>query len=756
MKHFSSALPKLLGAIYILLMTCLPAQAQTPDPGVTGTYAVTKATYDLGDLAWRPPSFPSNVEVRGSVHYPTGLSGGPFPVIVFLHGRHETCYETADPTNTDLTWPCPTGWQSIVSFEGYDYAARQMASHGYIVISVSCNAINAIDNSLPDAGMQARGELVQHHLDLWNTFNTTGGAPFGTTFVGKLDLQRVATMGHSRGGEGVIYHALYNKSLGSPYGLKGVITLAPVDFFRKIMNGIPLMNIAPYCDGDVSDLQGVHFYDDARYNDSADESPKHNVLMLGANHNFFNTVWTPGSYIAGGADDWDDYVTPTDAHCGTAALSNKRFDTTKQKAAFLAYASAFYRMYVGNEKQFAPILNVNDLIPPATSLLDTSNVYVSWHPGRTDRKDINRLDTSTTVTTNTMGGAVTVSGLVSSGLCGGGFTIPDCGISGMFSSNEPHKGSTSEKGLDQMRLRWNDSVDYFQNDIPVANQDLTYIDRLQFRAAENYRQTTTGTKLNFTVQLIDSAGNVSSQDVSSASHALFFPPGSTPSTLPKIVFNTIQMQVSDFTGIDLTKVRSVKFKFNKSALGSILVSDISFVNQTCGKMNAAFTDTFNTIYKVQFNNQSATNAFDTVSWFWKFGDPISGVNDTSTQQNPFHIYSGYGTYTPCLYLKIKRRNGTICMDTICKSVVVKNHAGVNQVIEPEITIIPNPAKDYLYISGAESTDVIKLIDLYGRTVFTATIATPMVQLPQNIAAGIYTAVIVTPRGNVYKKMAIQQ
>ena len=59
--------------------------------------------------------------------------------------------------------------------------------------------------------------------------------------------------------------------------------------------------------------------------------------MLGANHNYFNTVWTPGSYIAGGVDDWS-YIGGADAQCGPA--SAKRFDTTKQKAAYNAYAAA--------------------------------------------------------------------------------------------------------------------------------------------------------------------------------------------------------------------------------------------------------------------------------------------------------------------------------------------------------------------------------------------------------------------------------
>jgi predicted dienelactone hydrolase len=155
--------------------------------------------------------------VRASVHYPTTLGNGPYPLIVFLHGRHATCYRN---TTAALRWPCRSTEQPIPSFQGYDYIAQTLASNGYIVISISANGINAYDNNVADYGMQARAELIQHHLGRWSTFNTTGAAPFGTKFVGKIDFSKIGTMGHSRGGEGVVKHYNYNASLGSTYTVK--------------------------------------------------------------------------------------------------------------------------------------------------------------------------------------------------------------------------------------------------------------------------------------------------------------------------------------------------------------------------------------------------------------------------------------------------------------------------------------------------------------------------------------------------------
>jgi hypothetical protein len=185
-------------------------------------------------------------------------------VIVLLHGRHATCFVGGSAL---LQWPCSQqGSQSIPSYKGYDYLSEVLASHGYVVVSISANGINARDNQVRDLGMLARAELMQRHLDILNTFNTTGGAPFGTKFVGKFDMTRIGTMGHSRGGEGVVRHFVLNEAQGSPYGIKAVFPLAPVDFNRFVANRTALSVLLPYCDGDVSDLQGVHFYDDARYN----------------------------------------------------------------------------------------------------------------------------------------------------------------------------------------------------------------------------------------------------------------------------------------------------------------------------------------------------------------------------------------------------------------------------------------------------------------------------------------------------------
>ncbi|MGC4056915.1 MAG: PKD domain-containing protein [Chitinophagaceae bacterium] len=747
---------KKIRILFVLTFLSVLSFAQTtPDPGLPGTYAVSRDTFDLGDLAFKPDSFATNVEMRGVVYYPTGLAGGPYPVLFLMHGRHVTTYNVSNPSSTNLTWPPASGFQSITSFEGYNYFAQLMASHGFIVVSVSVNAINARDNARSDLGMNARAQALQHYMDLWNGYNTSGGAPFGTRFVGKLDMQRMGTMGHSRGGEGVVYHALLNQSLGSPYGLKAVITLAPIDNGRKVLNNIPLMNIAPYCDGDVTTLSGVHFYDDARYNVAADTAPKHSVLLMGANHNFFNTVWTPGSYIAGTSDDGDDlFGTTRDAYCSSKRTGTGRLDTATQKAAFCTYAAAFFRRYVAGDTSFAPILEVSDRVPPVSSKMPSGKVFVSWHPGADKRLDINRIQSASEEVTNTLGGAVSKSALTAYAICGGGGTMTSCGIASS-ANQEPHKGSSTAPGMAQLNMRWVSKTDYCTNELPPAYKDVSGYAALSFRAAVNFRYAAATT--DFTVALTDSFGHTARVTASRMSGALFYPPGLTSGAVPKILFNTIKIPLDSFTGVNLTKITGIHFLFDTLSAGAILIGDLALVafEDRCSNIAASFADTVGSGYTVRFGDESVTNSGDTLFYHWNFGDPASGLADTASSDHPVHVFSGAGTYKVCLAVEVRRPSGNICRDTFCRNVLLVPN-GLREQQLSTLNVYPNPARDRLVLSGINNGDVWEMKTIQGQLIVRAIADKPEVYLPAFLSNGLYLVTIHTQAGSKTFKVQLQR
>jgi hypothetical protein len=160
--------------------------------------------------------------------------------------------------------------------------------------------------------------------------------------VGEVDLTRTGTMGHSRGGEGAVWQVIVDRERPDPYGIDAVLPIAPVDFTRATVSDVGLAVLLPYCDGDVYDLQGVHFFDDARYAAPGDRFAKQTVTVMGANHNFFNTVWTPAKGYPGAFDD------------GVRKCEG-RLSAPQERAVGRAYVVSYFRRYLGGTDSLDPI-----------------------------------------------------------------------------------------------------------------------------------------------------------------------------------------------------------------------------------------------------------------------------------------------------------------------------------------------------------------------------------------------------------------
>lgn len=572
----------LAASALLLVAGVAPSHAVAPDPGVPGPLAVSVAEYDFGDSVFTPTDLDDPVEMRALVRYPTGLPGGPYPLVLLLHGRHSTCYHGADFSGG---WPCEAPFVPIPSHQGYDYVSKVLASHGYIVVSISANGINAQDG-VADLGALARAELLQEHLDLWNDFNTEGGVPFGNAFVGKVDLQNVGTMGHSRGGEGAVRHVRLNRDLGSPYGIRAVFALAPLNSERFTINRVSFAVLLPYCDGDVNTLEGVSFFDDSRYNRPDDPAAKHSILVLGANHNYYNTKWTPSIFPTASVDDWEDWGSD-DVHCGPDQ-PNERLSDAEQRGTGIAYLTAFFRTYLGGESQFLPIL-VSEA-PPASALTD--GVYVAYHPPDDPalRRDVNRLLEEENLSINSVGGATSASGLAPYDLCGGPGQSR-CLPEELFSAKEPHSAlDSSLPGMSQLRVGWDDAAASWANDLPAGGRDASGHGFVQFRASVNFSDGRNAVALpqDLSVTLLDGAGLVSSVAVGPHTRSLFYPPGSPPdqsdsNLVPRVVLNTVRVPLDAFSGVFLQDIRTVRLDFDQEATGALLLGDLMLADVAADK-----------------------------------------------------------------------------------------------------------------------------------------------------------------------------
>src|SRR6266851_7262701 len=164
--------------------TGVPALVQykiydTPDPAYVTPRINISVFANLGFGApW--PFLNTNVPLNGHICIPRGR--GPFPLAVFVHGNHNPL-ENSTP--------------------GYLYLCSLLASHGIIAATIDVNFLNGGNFGEND------GRAIVHleHLKQFRVWNATAGHPLH----GKVDLNRILIVGHSRGGEAVGHASLFNR-----------------------------------------------------------------------------------------------------------------------------------------------------------------------------------------------------------------------------------------------------------------------------------------------------------------------------------------------------------------------------------------------------------------------------------------------------------------------------------------------------------------------------------------------------------------
>lgn len=141
---------------------------------------------------------------------------------------------------------------------------------------------------------------------------------------------------------------------------------------------------------------------------------------------------------------------------------------------------------------------------------------------------------------------------------------------------------------------------------------------------------------------------------------------------------------------------------------------------------------------VNFNNLSQFGN----SYYWDFGD---GNNSTSI--NPSNTYLNNGTYTVVLIV-----TNSCGSDTISQTINVTS-VGVEDIKNMEISLFPNPAKNYLLIKS-NSSDIIsyEIIDVFGKIIKNNFESKSSFNIKINdIAKGVYFIKLKTENEIIIKK-----
>ncbi|WP_261511956.1 alpha/beta hydrolase [Chryseobacterium paludis] len=263
-------------------------EARIITPSVDGSLLLKSWDGISGKLRTRYFGFDkTQLPLNAMVWYPENFKGQA-PLVLIVHGNH-----------------LAQDW----SEEGYDYLGKLLASKGYIVASVDENFLNTSITDLDQKGFKdengARGWLMLKHLELWRKWSKDPANPF----FNRINMDQIALIGHSRGGEAMSHAALFNKLPYFPdnanevfdfnFNIKAYVAIAPVDGQYQ-----PASILAPLKDINYFVIQGVHDMDMQSYGGLATykriqyssdyQGFKAGLYVNQANHGQFNTSW--GSY----------------------------------------------------------------------------------------------------------------------------------------------------------------------------------------------------------------------------------------------------------------------------------------------------------------------------------------------------------------------------------------------------------------------------------------------------------------------------
>ena len=528
----------------------VPSNACSPGP-----YAVGQVDYNFEDefdlipAGGMTPAYP-NVDVRATVRYPAVASGVGqpvagffvrYPLVILLHGNHWTCSNPCSGSHT-----CVPG-NRVPNHRGYDYLLDILASWGFLAVSIDGFDVTMAWSPLM-SDYEARGRLVLRHLAKWQSWDASPTDPWGGLFRRRVDMSRIGLSGHSRGGEGVVAAEFINRAESLGFQIKAVNAIAPTDQDPLIhyVPQVPYFLLMAASDGDVSNLQGLRTYDRTSPAATPPQSVKEMLWVHGANHNFFNTTWTPGLGAACSSDD---------------GVGQGRLSDSLQRHVGCQSIVAFFRLHLQNRQRFRKFLRGEVVVEG----LDGVRMY--WSYQDPTRQEVDNFDSGDNRTTNSLGGAVTTSG---------GFTTFD---EFEFKASGPDLFNSSFRHFTHgLVLGWN-STQTYETTLPVGQRDVSAYRALSLRMG----QILDGGVLNpvnaprtFRVSLRTGAGVVANVgfDVAGIQSAPF----PYPDNGGKTVLGTLRIPLKSFrtagAALRLNDIQGVILEFRGSGL--IAVDDIQF------------------------------------------------------------------------------------------------------------------------------------------------------------------------------------
>ena len=432
-------------------------------------------------------------------------------------------------------------------YAGFEYLVRQLAAEGYAAMSVNVN-VEYTEEFGESLGGSWAYSIFGQHLALLERANAGEDAGHGIDLTGRLDLDQIHVMGHSRGGELADIFVRNDQAVGLGR-IRSILRVAssvlsydePEDAPHP---DIPTGIILPEFDGDLVTPFGQQVFDEILM-EARNRSFASVVYLRGANHNFFNRAVENDDRTSGFGE--------------VAQTAKETWLTREEQEDFLMrYAAAFLAIATGAR---GPWGTFNPLEPQPVTMFGYAAMASTYLPG------VRRILTSGT---GTAAGVATAERYVQRGL-----------IEGLF--NHPSVINRRDEQLRLTALTWNgeDGAAAFtptENDFSGAEAISLYV------AVDSSNELNSqGENQAFTIALIDSAGARRSVIIPAGTSALAWHPGKVhhyegwgdipgvEAWLGFMPLGELRIPLGLFDGINLGMVASIEIVFDQTASGAMML-----------------------------------------------------------------------------------------------------------------------------------------------------------------------------------------
>jgi dienelactone hydrolase len=544
-------LPKLLSIVGILFLFAFITVNVGADTSPLAIEPYTLGTFQLNDSATGAVS----VTLGGRLALPAESAAGGFPVALIVHGRFPIC-----PGDEAATMGYPCEGENRYD-AGWDHLLQALAQRGYLALAINVNGGYAqnLGASTPEDRVP---QIITSHLNALQQANAGNeDVAFGVDLTGRVDLSRLALIGHSRGAYAAVMSAWDRVRLGESGDVDALMLVTPSGprFDSRpdemMLPDVPTSILLAACDRNVWNQHGQMFYETARF-ETTRQTPVTSVMLEGANHTYF--MQGVESFLE------DDYLWMEGDTANCTADSPKRLSATQQSTFITRYIPDMLDALLNGIPAEEPL--GLDATQPVPQSLYGYPVRMAVLPPAAQRMSLIQPASPLEMQRDQQGGDVLVGQGVGIGYCFPGVACQG----GLLMPGSPAALEISSQGWDGMQIN-----------LSERSANVSSFDALHFRVALNplNRLTTPDWAQSISVMLVDSSGGEAVVDLPETLNAFVVPeadPSARWSLIPMFL-TSVRIPLSAFQGVDLNQIESVVLLFDRTPMLALYLADLEFV-----------------------------------------------------------------------------------------------------------------------------------------------------------------------------------